>query len=170
MKKEDCFFLGKISKKHGFKGELNIKLDFSSQSFKELNHLFIEIDENLVPFFISSFRFKNNNFGLLKLDDVNNDQDCIALIGKDVYIPLEFLPKDENHELYLINYLVIDSTLGALGKINKIQENNGQSLLVVEYQNKELLIPLVQAYIQKIDKKTQELYVDIPNGLIDLFL
>ena len=170
MKKEECFFLGTISKKHGYKGELNIKLDINSKNFKELSHLFIEIDGSLVPFFISSFRFKNNNFGLLKLEDINNDQDCQNLIGKSVYVPLEFLPENENQGLQFINYKLIDSIHGELGIIVSLIENNGQSLLVVEHQNKEILIPLAQPYIQKIDKTNQELFLNIPNGLIDLFL
>ena len=51
MKKEECFFLGIISKKHGYKGDVNIKLDVNaSEKYKELDYLFIDLNGNLVPF------------------------------------------------------------------------------------------------------------------------
>ena len=97
MKKEDCFFLGKISRKHGYKGELNIKLDVSSSPiFKELSYLFIDMNGSLVPFFISTFRFKNNCIALVKFEDINSDEDASTLINKETYLPLDFLPEDES--------------------------------------------------------------------------
>ena len=72
MKKEECFFLGIISKKHGYKGDVNIKLNVNaSEKYKELDYLFIDLNGNLVPFFISSLRFKNHNIALVKFEDVN---------------------------------------------------------------------------------------------------
>ena len=54
MKKEEYFFLGYISRKHGYKGAFNIKLEVAAR-YEELDCLFIEINGNLVPFFIDSF-------------------------------------------------------------------------------------------------------------------
>jgi 16S rRNA processing protein RimM len=171
MKKEECFFLGIISKKHGYKGDVNIKLDVTpSENFKELNHLFIELNGNLVPFFISSLRFKNNGFIVVKFEDVDNDESANAIIGKSTYLPLECLPQEENPLKALLNYTAIDDKHGELGKIIDIQSNNGQDLFVIDYDDKEILIPITEHFISQIDKDKKIVHLITPDGLIDLFL
>jgi 16S rRNA processing protein RimM len=171
MKKEDCFFLGKISRKHGYKGELNIKLDVSSSpKFKELSHLFIDMNGSLVPFFISTFRFKNNGIALVKFEDINSDEDASTLINKETFLTLDFLPEDESPFVGVINFFISDLKHGELGKIVNIQDNNGQQLFVIDFKGKEILIPIAEPFIHKIDKENKKIVLDTPDGLIDLYL
>ena len=171
MKKEECFFLGIISKKHGYKGDINIKLDVnSSEKYKELDYLFIDLNGNLVPFFISSLRFKNNNFALVKFEDINDEDSANSLIGKSTYLPLNLLEKDERPLQALNHFQVIDKNHGELGQVIAIQENNLQDLMVIDFKGTELLIPFVENYIESIDNKKKEIHLHTPEGLIDLFL
>jgi len=171
MKKEECFFLGTISRKHGYKGEVNIKLDVnSSPEFKELSYLFIDLNGNLVPFFISSFRFKNKGFALVKFEDVNSDDEATSLLSKDTYLPLELLPKDENPYKGIIHFSVRDLKHGNLGKIVSIRDNSAQQLFVIDHDGKEILIPIAEPFIHTIDKENKEIVLDTPDGLIDLYL
>ena len=171
MKKEECFFLGIISRKHGYKGDVNIKLDVSSsKKFKELNHLFIELNGNLVPFFISSLRFKNNDFIIVKFEDIDNDENANTLIGKSTYLPLEYLPQEENPLKALIHYSVIDEKHGEIGTITDIQSNNGQDLFIIKNQDKEILVPVTEHFISNIEKDKKIVHLITPDGLIDLFL
>ena len=171
MKKEECFFLGIISKKHGYKGDINIKLDVnSSEKYKELDYLFIDLNGNLVPFFISSLRFKNNNFALVKFEDINDEDSANSLIGKSTYLPLDLLEKDKRPLQALIHFQVIDKNHGELGKVIAIQENNLQDLMVIDFKGTELLIPFVENYIESIDNKKKEIHLHTPEGLIDLYL
>ena len=171
MKKEECFFLGIISKKHGYKGDINIKLDVnSSEKYKELDYLFIDLNGNLVPFFISSLRFKNNNFALVKFEDINDEDSANSLIGKSTYLPLDLLEKDERPLQALIHFQVNDKNYGELGQVIAIQENNLQDLMVIDFKGTELLIPFVENYIESIDNKKKEIHLHTPDGLIDLYL
>ena len=172
MKKENCFFLGIVSRKHGFKGDVNIKINVSSsEEFKKLDHLFIEINRSLVPFFISDFRFKNNDFALVKFEDVNNDQEAQALIGKAIYAPLEFLPQNEADSLLaFIHFSVIDAQHGNIGKITNIINHASQNLFEIHFNEKEILIPIVENYIQKVDTDSKTIHLNTPKGLIDLLL
>ena len=171
MKKEECFFLGIISKKHGYKGAVNIKLDVnSSEKYKELDYLFIDLNGNLVPFFISSLRFKNNNITLVKFDDVNDEESANSLIGKSTYLPLDLLEEDERPLQALIHFHVFDKNHGVLGQLIAVQENNLQDLMVIDFNGTELLIPFVENYIESIDNKKKEIHLYTPDGLIDLYL
>jgi 16S rRNA processing protein RimM len=168
MKKEDCFFLGYISRKHGYKGEFNIKLE-STPKHKELGHLFIDMNGSLVPFFIDSFRMKKENIALAKLEDVDTEAAAQALIGKEVYLPIEFLDESTQNELpALIGFEVIDTTHGKIGKVTDILDNSAQELFQIGNGTQEILIPITEEFIQKIENNT--IYLQTPEGLIDLYL
>ena len=168
MKKEECFFLGYISRKHGYKGEFNIKLE-STPKHKELGHLFIEMNGNLVPFFIDSFRMKKETIALVKLEDINSEEDAQSLIGKEIYLPLEFLDETQQNELHtLIGFEVVDATHGNIGKVTNILDNSAQELFQIDNGTQEILIPITEEFIQKIEGNT--LYLQTPEGLIDLYL
>ena len=171
MKKEECFFLGIISKKHGYKGDINIKLDVNaSQKFRELDYLFIDLNGSIVPFFISSLRFKNNKIALVKFEDVNDEYSANSLIGKSTYLPLDLLDENERPLQALINFQVFDKNHGELGQVIAIQENNLQDLMVIDFKGTEVLIPFVENYIESIDNKKKEIHLKTPDGLVDLYL
>ena len=46
----------------------------------------------------------------------------------------------------------------------------GQDLLAVEYQGRQVLIPMVKAIITSIDIENKKIVVDPPKGLIDVAL
>ena len=171
MKKEECFFLGIISKKHGYKGEVNIKLVVnSSKKYMELDYLFIDLNGNLVPFFIDSLRFKNKNIALVKFEDITDEDSANSIIGKSTYLPLDLLQENERFQHTLKHFQVIDKTHGELGQVIDIKKNNFQDLMVIDYKGTELLIPFVENYIKSIDNKKKEIHLDTPDGLIELYL
>ena len=164
------FLSGIISKKHGYKGNVNIKLDVnSSKKYKELDYIFIELNGDLVPF-ISSYALKNNNIALVKFEDVNDEDSKAPLIGKSTYLPLDLLELDEKPLQALIHFQVIDKNHGKLGQLIAVQENNLQDLMVIDFKGTDLLIPFVENYIESIDHKKKEIHLHTPDGLIDLYL
>ena len=168
MKKEEYFFLGYISRKHGYKGAFNIKLEVAAR-YEELDCLFIEINGNLVPFFIDSFGLKKREIALVKLEDVNTEQEAKELIGKEVYLPLKHQEKNQQNELKsLIGFSVIDQNHGDIGEVVDIIENASQKLLYIEIDGVSILIPVVEEFIQKIEDRV--IYLQTPDGLVDLFL
>ena len=168
MKKEDCFFLGYITRKHGYKGDVNIKLETPSK-YKELAHMFIELNGLLVPFFIDSFRLKKENIALVKFEDINSEEEAHVLIGKEVFLPLEFIDKSQQNELAaLIGFEVIDTKYGNIGKVTDILDNSAQEIFQISNGDQEFLIPITENFIQKVDSNT--IFLETPEGLIDLFL
>lgn len=167
MEKDKCFLLGYVSKKHGYKGEFNVKLE-TNLHYKNLDYFFIKLNENLVPFFIESFRLKKENIALVKLEDINSENEVQGLKGKEIYIPLKFLIKKQNELHDLINFEVIDLHHGNIGRIIHVLDNSLQDIFQVKNGNKEILIPINNNLIQKIENKT--VYIETPRGLIDLYL
>ena len=44
----------------------------------------------------------------------------------------------------------------------------GQDLIVVDYKNRNVLIPFAEQLITNIDKDEQILEMDLPNGLLEI--
>ena len=174
MKKEDCFYLGKIVSKYSFKGELLIKLDTDQPDiYEDLDAMFIEVRNTLIPFFIESSQLHKSDLLRVRFEDVTNEADADALIKSDVYLPLEFLPKLEGDKFYfheVIGFTMMDINYGKVGTIVSINDSTAQALFEVENDGKEILIPMNDEFIDKIDRKAKTIFVKTPEGLIDLYL
>ena len=96
MNIEACYYLGYTSKIHGKEGSLVVKLDVDNPTFyKKLESVFIQLnklDNELVPFFITSTQLSNNDSLILKIEDINDVEQAKAMVGKEVFLPLDMLP------------------------------------------------------------------------------
>ncbi|NMH28517.1 ribosome maturation factor RimM [Flavobacterium silvaticum] len=174
MRKEDCFYLGKIAKKYSFKGELLIYLDSDdTEIYENMESVFVEIGKNLVPFFIDSATLHKNDFLRVKFEDVDNEADADALLGKALYLPLDLLPKLEGNKFYyheVIGFEIEDKRLGIIGTIESINDSSAQPLFEVKKGGVELLIPMIDQFLVEIDRANKKVKMDLPEGLVEMYL
>jgi len=174
MQKKDCFYLGKIVKKYSFKGEVLVKLDTDEpELYEHLDAIFIELRNSLVPFFIESSQLHKSELLRVKFEEVDSEEDADSIIKCDVYLPLKFLPKLEDDKFYfheVIGYTVEDVNFGNVGVIKAINDSTAQSLFEIDRDGIEILIPMNDAFIKKVDKKKKLIIVETPEGLIDLYI
>ncbi len=174
MRKEDCFFLGKIIGKHSFKGEILVKLDTDNpDDFLEMESVFVEIDKNLIPFFIENSNLQKSDLLRIKFEDVDSEEEAENLIGNELYLPLEILPELTGNNFYyheIIGYKVIDSNLGDIGEIIGVNDHTPQALFIIQHQGKEILVPITDAFIDKVDRENKTMHLTTPEGLVDLYL
>ncbi|MGB5269433.1 ribosome maturation factor RimM [Eudoraea sp.] len=174
MQKEDCFYLGKIVSKHSFKGEVLVKLDTDEPGiYENMESVFVSIGNNLVPFFIEKCYLHKSNLLRIRLEDISSEADADRIIGSHLYLPLEFLPKLSGNKFYyheIIGFDVIDSQHGNIGVIKGVNDSVSQALFEVEKDDKQLLIPVADNIIDKVDRESKTLYVTTPEGLVDLYL
>ncbi len=174
MKKEDCFYLGKIVKKYSFKGELLAKLDTDEPDlYDNLDAIFIDLRGNLVPFFVVSSQLHKSDLLRLKFEDVDTEADADALMKSELYLPLGLLPKLEGDKFYfheVIGFKIKDENFGEVGTITGINDSTAQSLFEIDRDGIEILIPMNDEFITKVDRKNKTIVVNTPEGLIDLYL
>ena len=174
MQKKDCFFVGKIVKKYSFKGELLVKLDTDDpEQFLEMESVFVEQHNNLIPFFIEQSSLHKSTLLRVKFEEVENEADADALLKKDLFLPLAALPKLTGNKFYyheIIGFTIYDSQFGKVGTITAINDATAQHLFVIERDEKEILIPINDSFIKKVDRTEGEIHLDVPEGLIDLYL
>ncbi|WP_445747545.1 ribosome maturation factor RimM [Polaribacter sp.] len=174
MRKEDCFYLGKIVRKHSFKGEVVIKLDTDEpELYQEMESVYVDFGNNLVPFFIEKSSLNKGNQLRVHFEDVNSEADADAILKSDIYLPLTMLPKLTGDQFYyheIIGFTVVDISFGEVGIIVYINDKAAQPLFEIDRDGKEIFIPMVDEFIKKVDRANKTIEVQTPEGLIELYL
>lgn len=171
--KSKCIKIGYIQKPHGIHGELVIRFDEEFyETLEECPTLFLEIDDLLVPYFISEegLRFKSGESVIVNLDWVDSDKKAKDLCGLSVYVDHKDVVEldDELSPHVLIGFMLFDESLGQIGVINDVYDYSGNLLLSVDYQGNEALVPLNEDLIVRFDEDLREIVLRIPDGLFNL--
>lgn len=174
MRKEDCFYLGKIAKKFSFKGEVLIYLDTDEpELYEDMESVFVEFNKNLVPFFIENSNLHKGDFLRVKFEDVDTESDADEIMGCEIHLPLSMLPKLEGNKFYfheVIGFEIEDQRLGIFGKIVSINDTSAQPLFEVINGNVEILVPMIDQFLIKIDRENKKVIMDLPEGLVEMYL
>lgn len=169
--KSDVFPIGLVSKPHGVNGEMSFSFTTDVFDSEEIPYFIFEINGILVPFFLDEYRFKSNSTGLLKLDGISSDEQAREFSGLTIYLPKIYLNKVEDAEIeldYFAGFTLIDVENGMLGVISEVDQTTDNVLFVIQIEDDELLIPAGEEYITEIDHDKKIIYVDLPEGLLDL--
>ena len=174
MQKKDCFYLGKIVRKHSFRGEVVIKLDTDEpELYANMNAVFVDLGNNLLPFFIVKSLLQKGNQLRVKFEDVSSEADADALLKADVYLPLDLLPKLTGNKFYyheVIGFTIEDVNFGKVGILTGINDSTAQPLFEIKNGDIGILIPMIDAFIKKVDRKNKTIIVETPAGLIEMHL
>lgn len=174
MRKEECFYLGKIVSRHGYKGDLLAKLDSDEpDQYENMESVFVSLGGNLVPFFIKQARLHKSDLLRITFEDVQSESDADRLMGASLYLPLAILPPLTGNKFYyheVLGFRLEDEQYGDAGVIRAINDQAAQALFVAEKDGKELLIPVSDNFISRVDREGRTIYIKTPEGLIDLYL
>lgn len=175
MQKNDCFQLGQIVKAHGFKGELISQWDVDSPSaYLNIKEIYVEINGKLVHFDIDKIKLLEKNNSLIKIKGIDDEEMASALLNSKLYLPLTYLPELSDTQFYyheIVNYHVIDTEKGNIGKILRVLDMPQQAILEIQHESgKEILIPVTDEIIKKVNRSEKKLEIEAPEGLIDIYL
>ena len=172
MTKEECYQLGRITKPFGIKGQVIFFLDVDDpESYADMDSAFIEVKGNLVPYFFE-IQSINGNKAIVQFDELTPEE-SLALVGHELYLPLDLLPKLTGNQFYfheVIGYKVVDKEKGDIGIIKSIIEYPAQPLFQIMHGEKEILIPIIDPVIERVDREQKTIFITAPNGLIDLYM
>jgi 16S rRNA processing protein RimM len=163
--------LGRITKVSGYEGAVTIKLEkYFSEDLLDMESVFLVVEGKPVPFFISDSEYTGADILKLKFNGYNSVEKVSEFVGCSVFftvaIPVE--NKIEDIKLF-IGFNVLNPENISIGTIQEVVPNRGQWLLIViSASNKEILIPLHEHFIVKIDKNNKQLIMDIPDGLTEI--
>jgi len=172
INREDLTKIGKVKKIHGIKGEM--LFEFTDDSFDEgkSDFLIFELDGIFVPFRLTDYRFISNASALIQLKRIDSGEKARLFSGKEVYFLQKYVAPDTSEELfswdYFSGFTLIDEKLGKIGTITEIDESTLNILFHVESQSSHCLIPASDEFITHINQEQKELFVMLPDGILDL--
>lgn len=174
MNKNDFYYLGTIIKPFGTKGALLCFFDVDDiYEYQNLKSVFIKINNDFVPFLIDKTSIKGSTKIALNLQDITDSEEIKKLLKSELYLPLNTLPKLKGNKFYfheIKNFKVIDENHGDIGFVEKVIDYPHQAIMQVNFKNKEILIPLIDNIIKKLDRENKTLNISAPDGLIEIYL
>lgn len=173
MNKNECYSLGYISKTVGHKGELLLILDVDDiKRYKKLESVFVEINNQLVPFFITHIELRGNG-AKVTFDGIDNPQRAEELTRSSLYLPLSFLPPLKGKKFYyheILGFTATDKHHGNIGIVENVLDYPTQALFQIKKDTTEILVPVKEDFIVSIDRDKKIIELNAPEGLIDIYL
>lgn len=172
MRFDECYHLGNVVKTHGLQGEVILFLDVDDpEYYKKLESILVEMNGKLIPFFIQSIQV-NQSRATVKLEEVDNVDSASDLVGKDVYLPLERLPQLKEgqyyfHQLVGMEVLNDQQLIGVVKEVYHLATND---LMGVDHNGTEVLIPLEDEIVLKVDLEKKQIITQLPDGLLNVYL
>ncbi len=174
-KPEPLVPIGYTRKAHGVRGELRVQVEARYlEDLLQAEFVFLELPDGVVPFRVLSVRM--DRWPLLKLEDVDGRDEAVPLTSRPLLLAEKDLIPDDQRQLevetrafaWAEGYTLIDQSRGVVGTIEEVREFPQQEMAVVACEGHQLLIPLHEALIVRVDEQRRELVMDLPEGLLDL--
>jgi 16S rRNA processing protein RimM len=164
--------IGKLVATFGVKGELLLEHHFGKKTaLKGLEVIFIEVmKDEMLPYFIQSAKIKSATEIYLKLDSVDTKEAAQKLTQKELWLPEEDFHKyaAKTSPFSLLGFHLINDGED-IGEVLEVIEHPHQILLRIDINGKEALIPVHEETLEKIDKRKKQVYLSLPDGLLDIY-
>lgn len=169
---QEYFKIGKLVAVHGLKGHLILTHALGKKSaLKGLKKIFIEQHKgSFLPYFIEAATPRSEDETLLKLEDINTPEAAKKLFPRDVWLHEKDFKKFSGKQtpIGLLGYeILLDEN--SLGKIIEVIEQPHQVLCTIMLGDKEAYIPLHEESLLRIDHNNKKIFVQLPEGLLDIY-
>lgn len=166
--------IAKIAKSSGAKGEIVVRFHSDYRDQIDLKRpVFIKYDGLPVPFFIESFDLKGANQAIVSLRWIDSGELSDEIVGEFIFVDYIKSPKEEFTPKELIGFEVVDTKGGSVGTVTSFYDYAMNPCIGISSEstnNQEILLPLHKDIITKSDLKKRRITVNIPEGLLELYI
>ena len=168
----EYFKIGKFAASYGLNGDLVLQHSLGKKtSLKGLEVIYIEEQkDNFLPYFIEKTSIKSDAETYLKLEGIDTKEIARRLTPKEAWLEEADFKKfaAKAAPIALLGFSMINGDI-ELGEIIEVIEQPHQVLCTILYKGNEALIPVHEASLLKVDQKKKKVYVDLPEGLLDIY-
>jgi 16S rRNA processing protein RimM len=165
--------IGKFVATFGLKGELVLVHGLGGKTeLKGVKVVFVEMQRgSTLPYFLEYSKPKSSTEIWVKLEGVETKEQAGNLLQKQVWLEETDFSRlvKPNATIALLGYEIVEEKK-TIGTIGEIIEQPHQVLCSVMVGQKEALIPLNEATLKSIDRKKKQVHVELPEGLLDIYL
>ena len=167
------YSIGFVRRVIGLKGEVGIQLDVDRpERYRGIDAVFLQQEPENIPLFLTQADIRGTEL-VIRAEGVTNPDEAKKLVGKTVVLPLEVLPDLGDKRFYfheIKGFEVFDERFGSVGIADDVYDRPMQPVLRVLRGKTEILLPLPQGAVQKVDRAKKQLHLRTPEGLIELYL
>lgn len=168
--------IGKIISLHGIKGEVKIfPTTDDLNRFNDLKEFYIlENDdanddefEKLDTVTSEGVKYIKNTC-ILKIRGYNKIEESTKLIGKNIYVSRDNATPLKNNEYYIVDLIGLKTYIADeyIGDVKDIMKSSSTDILVIDYNGKDLLVPMVTDFVEKVDVDKSVIILKTIEGLI----
>ncbi len=165
--------IGKIVATHGLQGAVVFThVASDSKWMKKGIALMVEMQKgSFIPYFVSDFKTAKANEFILNIEELDKVDAAKKLVTKSVFVEEDVLAAYARQSpLLWIGFNVTDVNYGLMGPIEDVMQAPNQWLAKIVVEGKEVLIPLIDHVIKDINIKAKRLVIELPAGLLDVYL
>lgn len=170
---EELYQVGTITKTMGIHGALHLVAENNcNQVIENSRALFVQQEPDYVPFIVAEIKNPTGERYVIAFEDVTCPEEAEKLSGQAVFVPKTEISADDVLLLKGIEGFEVwdNATNQSIGTVKEIVDNPAHEILSVDYHGKEILIPITETMIVAMDETKQMLQVDLPDGLLALYL
>jgi 16S rRNA processing protein RimM len=168
---DQCFYFGKLIRLRGTDGTLVMAAEVDHPNhYHNLKAIFVDLDGRLLQMNIAQIKVEAS--GTIRFEHTDA-QAAALLIGCSLYLPLSELPVLIGNDFYyheIMGFTVSDESFGPIGVIEAIYDMPQHAVASINYQSKEVLIPLLKIFVKSVNRENRQLYMQLPDGLMDVYL
>jgi 16S rRNA processing protein RimM len=157
-----CIPVGKVVAGHGLDGAVKFKYyNEDAENFHRYSSLITNKDGRQTELKPTDVRFRKGFF-YLKFEGLNSPEKASSLINQELFVREEDLPPLDNDEYYdyqLIGLRVANHDGSVIGNVSQVIHTKVNDILVVAGEE-EILVPMVEGLISKIDLGNSLIVVD----------
>ncbi len=170
MNTEDCLEIGVVTKPHGIRGELKVKLHFEGSDSLDAaeNVLLRHRDGRVSSHAVLGARHSGKSV-LLTLEGVGGRNEAEALREAAVLVSRSALPALEEGEYYLVDLVGCDVFVAdaRVGVVRSVRPDPSVDTLVIETESGELVEqPLLDAWVGAVNVRARRVELLNDEGLI----
>ena len=167
---EQMIQVGSIRKPHGLKGELKVHVEPRYlTAFLSSGVIFTAQGGQFLPYFVVAVKGETGD--IIQLEEVDSRAAAEEMVGKKIYLRETELAVIEEH-LYetWVGFEVWDADFcQQIGTVSRVVEYPQQWMAFVQTpEGKEVMVPLVEAFVVAVEVPQRRIALELPEGLLDL--
>ena len=164
--------IGKLVSVFGLRGEFILQHNLGKKTaLKGLETIFVEEKkDSFLPYFIKGAKAKKDDEIYLLLEEFDSPEKARKILQKEVWLDADDFAKfaTKGTPISLLGYHMINEGED-LGEIIEVIEQPLQVLCKIMIKGKEALIPIHEDTLEKIDQKKKQVFVQLPDGLLEIY-